>query len=278
VLLAGKNTSPFISFGPPAKTILELKCSASASRQRLHLDKSCKPVKELPLVCIGVVQTLIFALQLWVFGRQAKRLRQTVEAAKEQSGDMKESIKQATRSAAAMEQFSAAAVVSSQAATETVATVKDSMGRQLRAYLCVNFSSAGFQNPEAKFLFGVSLNLLNVGFTPGYKVSFRAHVDVLDFPLPNNFAFPLPNISAGSESTLGHGQSLIMGGTVNRLYSEEEAAEIRNGQTKRLYIYGTASYEDAYRIQRYTNFCVSVIWLGDKGSMGVYTKRHNDAD
>ena len=69
-----------------------------------------------------------------------------------------------------------------------------------------------------------------------------------------------------------------MGGTVDRIYSEEEAAEIRAGQTKRLYIYGTASYEDAYRVQRYTNFCLSVIWLGDKNSMGVYTERHNDAD
>jgi cob(I)alamin adenosyltransferase len=96
--------------------------------------------------------------QLYVFSDQAKRLRQTVEAAKEQSGDMKESIKQATRAAAAMEEFAKsatrgaeAAIVSSRAATETVTTVKDSMAKQLRAYLCVNFHSAGFQNPETNF-------------------------------------------------------------------------------------------------------------------------------
>jgi hypothetical protein len=222
--------------------------------------------------------------QLYVFSDQAKRLRQTVEAAKEQSGDMKESIKQATRAAAAMEEFAKsatrgaeAAIVSSRAATETVTTVKDSMAKQLRAYLCVNFHSAGFQNPETKFLFEVRLNLINAGFTPGYKVSFRSHVDVLEFPLSGNFTFPLPDAPSGSESTLGHGQSLIMGGIVSRIYSEEEGAEIRAGLTKRLYIYGTANYEDVYHIQRYINFCFSVIWLG-KDCMGVLTKGHNDAD
>jgi len=63
----------------------------------------------------------------------------------------------------------------------------------------------------------------------------------------------------------------------NRIYSEEEAAEVRTGRTKRLYIYGTANYEDVYQIQRYTNFCFSVVW-GDKDCIGVFTNRHNDAD
>jgi len=231
-----------------------------------------------PLVDIGLLQAFIFTLQLIVFSNQAKRLRQTVEAAKEQSGDMKESIKQATRAAAAMEEFAKSAERGSKAAAESVVTVRDSMTRQLRAYLCVNFASAGFQNPETKTPFGVSLDLVNVGFTPGYKVSFRAFIDVLEFPLPSDFTFPLPDIPAGSESTLGHGQSLIMGGIVNRIFSQEEAVEIRVGHRKRLYIYGTANYEDAYHIQRYTNFCLSAIWLENNNSMGVYTKRHNDAD
>jgi hypothetical protein len=89
---------------------------------------------------------------------------------------MKESIKQATRAATAMEKFAEAATVASKAAAESVVTVKDSMSRQLRAYLCVNFATAGFQNTETKFRFEVRLNLLNAGFTPGYKVSYRARV------------------------------------------------------------------------------------------------------
>lgn len=223
------------------------------------------------------LQAVIFLLQLFVFAYQAWKLRQTVEASTQQSADMKESIKQATRAATAMEKFAEAATVASKAAAESVVTVKDSMSRQLRAYLCVNFATAGFQKPETKFRFEVRLNLLNAGFTPGYKVSYRAHVDVLQFPLPSDFTFPLPNVPGGSESTLGHGQSLIMGQVVDRIYSEEEAAEVRAGLTKRLYIYGTANYEDVYHNQRYTNFCFSVIW-GDKDCVGVFTKRHNDAD
>jgi hypothetical protein len=113
------------------------------------------------------LQAVIFLLQLFVFAYQAWKLRQTVEVSTQQSADMKESIKQATRAATAMEKFAEAATVASTAAAESVVTVKDSMSRQLRAYLCVNFATAGFQNTETKFRFEVRLNLLNAGFTPG---------------------------------------------------------------------------------------------------------------
>jgi hypothetical protein len=65
-------------------------------------------------------------------------------------------------------------------------------------------------------------------------------------------------------------------GVVDRLYSEEEVAEIRS-TSKRLYIFGTVTYEDVYHLGRYTN-CFGVIWLKDSNSMGVFTRRHNDAE
>ena len=45
-------------------------------------------------------------------------------------------------------------------------------------------------------------------------------------------------------------------GVVDRLYSDEEVAEIRSG-SKRLYIFGTVTYEDVYRVRRYANSCFS---------------------
>jgi hypothetical protein len=120
--------------------------------------------------------------------------------------------------------------------------------------------------------------LINVGSTPGYRVSYRAHADVLPFPLPPDFAFSLPDIPSASESTLGHGQQMIMSAVVGRIYSPEEAAEVRAGSAKRLFVFGTATYEDAYRVSRYANFCFSVSWFADNNSMGFYTKRHNDAN
>jgi hypothetical protein len=48
------------------------------------------------LVIIGRVQWAIFVAQLFVFGYQALKLHQTVQAAAQQSGDMKRSIEEAT--------------------------------------------------------------------------------------------------------------------------------------------------------------------------------------
>jgi hypothetical protein len=214
------------------------------------------------LILIGVLQLVVFGIQAW-------KLHQTVKAATQQGGDM-------ARSADAMEKFAASAAIASKAATESVATTKETMTRLLRAYLCVNFGAAGFQKPETNFRFEVRAQLFNAGQTPGYKVGYKAHAEILPFPLPSDFTFPLPDSPTGSESTLGYGQQLILAGVVDRLCSEEEVAEIRSG-LKRLYIFGTATYEDVYQVSRYTNFCFSVLWLDDGSSMGVYTKRHNDA-
>jgi hypothetical protein len=232
---------------------------------------------ETQLVLIGWLQCGIFVAQLVVFAFQAVKLQETVTAAGKQTEDMKRSIKQATRAASATENLAVAAATSSKAAVEIVDNNKDTMTRLLRAYLCVNFGAAIFQRPETNFRFEVRFQLVNAGQTPAYKVAYKAHAAILPFPLPEDFDFSLPNVPAGSESTLGHGQHLIMSGAVDRLYSEDQVAEIRSG-LKRLYLFGTATYEDVYRVPRYTNFCMSTVWFPDQTSMGVFTKRHNDAD
>jgi hypothetical protein len=229
------------------------------------------------LIFIGVAQAVIFVLQLVVFGIQAWKLHQTVKAAAQQGSDMKRSIDEASRAADAMEKFAASAAIASKAATESVATTKDAMTRMMRAYLCFNFGAAKFQAQEKAFKFEVQVQLVNAGQTPGYKVGCRTHTDILPFPLPADFAFPLPDIPIGSESTIGHGQQLTITGIVDRFYSEEEVAEIRSG-SKRLYIFGTATYEDVYQVSRYTNFCFNVLWFTAGNTIGVYTKRFNDAN
>jgi hypothetical protein len=54
-------------------------------------------------------------------------LQRTVKAAADHAKDMKESIFQATRAATATEKFAESATVASKAATESVATTKDTM-------------------------------------------------------------------------------------------------------------------------------------------------------
>jgi hypothetical protein len=89
------------------------------------------------VIFIGLAQLVVFVLQLFVFRDRARKLAQTVKAAAEQSGDMKDSIKQATRAANAMEEFAQSAAVSAQGVTESVATVRQRTAQQMRAYLCV---------------------------------------------------------------------------------------------------------------------------------------------
>jgi hypothetical protein len=230
------------------------------------------------IIGIGVAQLIVFVLQLRVFAYQAQKLKETVDAYAGQSRDMRDSITQATRAADAMEEFAKAAAISANAATEIVANNKDTMTRLLRAYVCVNFGTAIFQNPGTQYRFEVRLLLINAGQTPAYKVAFKVRTDVLPYPLPQNFDFAVPDNPAGSENTLGgHAPPITLTGVVDRLYSEEEVAEIKSG-LKCLYIFGTVTYEDVYHLSRYQNFCFSVIWLKDDASMGIFTRRHNDAD
>jgi hypothetical protein len=51
----------------------------------LFVATGSSPWWQDPLVDIGIAQTLVFLLQLFVFGYQAKKLRETVESAEKQS-------------------------------------------------------------------------------------------------------------------------------------------------------------------------------------------------
>jgi hypothetical protein len=69
-----------------------------------------------------------------------------------------------------------------------------------------------------------------------------------------------------------------MAAVVDRVLDDEEIEDLKNGRGKTLYVYGTATYEDIYHTAHKTNFCMGLVWLKDGNFMGVYTKRHNDAD
>ena len=69
--------------------------AAASDAEVIKLDRG--------LIFVGIVQSIIFILQLIVFGIQARKLDQTVKAAAKQSSDMKRSIQEETRAANAME-------------------------------------------------------------------------------------------------------------------------------------------------------------------------------
>ena len=230
------------------------------------------------LIAIGIVQSIIFALQLFVFRDQARKLRQTVDASTQQTKDMKESIAQSTRAANAMEKSANAATVGSQAAARSVELIS----KQMRAYLSVRINDGFYQDRAANLRFEVKPMLINTGLTPAQRVSYSAKADVLPFPLADEFVFPALEKPRSIFGLLAPQQNMIMNAMVQGDFFEDgEVEDIKRGRGKRLYIWGTVLYEDVFGEQRYTNFAHSIIWLhlkdGKEPIIGHYVDRHNEA-
>ena len=97
------------------------------------------------LVIIGIGQLVVFILQLAVFGYQARKLRQTVDAAAEQAGDTKRSIAEAERAATAMEAVGQSMAANARSVSEAVELqhrqVKEESARRVR----LDFETTFFQ-------------------------------------------------------------------------------------------------------------------------------------
>lgn len=250
-----------------------------------------RPLEVRPDVLIAAITAMVLALQLVVFGIQAERLHESVEVtrevAKSQSADMQASIAAATRAAAAMEIIAKATAENVASIKETVATTKEMAERakivselQTRAYLSVTYLGMVPQNPKTGYRFEARMALVNNGNTPAYNVHFRAAADVLPFPLPDDFSFPLPeeapNASAGM---LAPRLNFITSAVAPKVYSDSEVNEIKTGQSRRLYFWGVVTYEDAFGITRDVKFGEYVVWMADGTSTTVFnTARHNDAN
>jgi hypothetical protein len=62
------------------------------------------------------------------------------------------------------------------------------------------------------------------------------------------------------------------------MLTNEEIAEITTGIGRKLYIYGTVRYKDAFGHRRYTNFCQFSVWDRGGNYSGINSPRHNGAD
>jgi hypothetical protein len=75
---------------------------------------------------------------------------------------------------------------------------------QSRAYLSIVLVGVVPQNSDTGYRYEPRLGIVNNGSTPAYDVSFRASSDLCHFPLPPDFAFPLPEaIPSRSISVIG---------------------------------------------------------------------------
>lgn len=239
-------------------------------------DRSDKAANDTRLVIATFILGAVGVFQLVVFSIQSIYLRRTVEAAGEQSKAMERSIREANRLASAMEQAARDIATSAEAATESVAALRERTAQQMRAYLCVQVGGAVYQERNKNLKFEGKPLLVNTGHTPANKVSYQASAALLPVPLPGDFTFPLSGRVVGA-AMMGPQQNAVMSAVVADFCEDGEVEIIKaGGPTRALYVWGIVKYEDIFDQQRQTRFCQSIIWLPDGKIFGYFTPGHND--
>ncbi len=201
------------------------------------------------------------------------------ESANNQFTAMQKSIGEAVRTATAMENVAEGVRTSANAATESVATLKEVTSKQMRAYLTVVIGSAIYQERTKGLKFEARPRLINTGHTPAHKVKFKCNAAVLPVELPEDFSFPLPSEFRGG-AVLGPNQFNDLSAVVDDFLDDQKVETIKQAKTEALYVWGTVTYEDVFGIARQTRYCQTYTWLvsGDQSTIyGYYNPRHNDA-
>jgi hypothetical protein len=228
------------------------------------------------IIAIGTFALAVFTWSLW------RATDAMLRVAKEQSVDMKRSIAESARAASAMEEVAAQVTISAGAAQESVATLKYRSALQMRAYLSVQIGGGAPQVREKSRRFEGRPQLKNHGLTPAHKVSYRAKVDILPFPLPIGTLLPSPEQLPNHAAVLAPGQDFTLNAFLEGFVDDADVDKIKSGAPgKGLYNWGTVTYEDIFGVKHYTNFCHRLTWQPTKDDdvvYGFYMPQHNDAN
>jgi hypothetical protein len=150
------------------------------------------------VVRVTAVIAAIGLIQIFVFGLQARRLRETIEKmgkiAEGQTTNMKASIAEATKAGTAMEKAATAMESVSNSTMRSLETNKDA----IRAWVIA--TKATFSPTR-----GIDIEFKNVGQTPATKLGIALAISYHDRPeLPEDIPDPINN--SASSGTLGKDQ------------------------------------------------------------------------
>lgn len=220
---------------------------------------------------LSAIVSLVFAAVLTVFNvRLWQETKRLAEGAETQTERFNDSITQATRSATAMEQVGEA--------TRNNATLFQTiLHKQMRAYLAVDIGQAIYQDKNLKF--ESDPILVNTGFTPARNVCYRVMADILPTNLPNNYKFEDYGERIVNDISIAPRQQVILHAVVRNRIPDAEVAGVMEGTVKRLYVWGTITYDDVFGGSWETNFCHSFFFFpGEKEIWrvkGFYYATHN---
>lgn len=186
----------------------------------------------------------------------ASLARDTRKSGDIQVEKMRESIDQATRSAAALEDVA-------QATRDNVSRMQSSLHKQMRAYVVVNIGGATYQ--EGNLNFAAHPVIVNTGFTPARTLNYKVMAGIFEYPLPNGFLFPDVSDYQIYDTGMGPRQEFAIHGVVKDKFAESEAEIIMIGEKKRLFVWGAVTYNDIYDGGPWqTNFCHHYIFPKNK--------------
>lgn len=208
---------------------------------------------------ITAIFTVVLALSTVLLWKETKDLR---NFAQQQGQDMRASIAEATRSATAMRDVADALMSQTKA-----------VNANLRAYIMLGLGAVVPQNKDTGYRYDVRLTLQNVGNTPANKLAFNLQTDLLPLPLPADFKIPaFDPVSAGTQPpTVGPHQNSLVNAVAPRIYSDEEVNDLKSGNKKLLYVFGTVTYQDVFGESHYTKICQMILWMAD----GTITQTRN---
>ena len=207
----GTEQSPLV-----VKTLPTVKTQAENDQDTE--DRKQKAANDRRIVVFTGVLAFVAIFQLVVYGYQAKKLKETVESAGEQSQAMDRHIGEAARSATAM---------------EGIATVIQSGNAAiLRAYMSVVIGSGLFQERQDGIKFEGKPNLVNTGNTPAKNVRIRIAAEIVPIADAENFQYLLPEQVAKASAVAAPHQTYILSAIVKDFVPDNEVVAIKGGQGK----------------------------------------------
>jgi hypothetical protein len=107
-------------------------------------------------------------------------------------------------------------------------------------------------------------------------------MNLTKYPLDANFSYPitirtekLPNPITVFPGLFDLGDLSFV---AERPLTPDEITSIQDGKTRRLYVWGTVTYEDAFTAVHFTNFCLSFFNLTPKDVQFEPCPGHNDSN
>jgi hypothetical protein len=222
---------------------------------------------------VGLLFTLWFNLEAW-------------RGAKSGNINTTKALREAARSADAMQQVATSLGDQAKLLVETTNINREILSRQktiselqLRAYLSVVIGGGVYQERDKNLRFEARPILLNNGNTPAQKISHKIRAAILPVPLPADYVLDRPE-DTDSESLLPANQNRVMSAVVADFVEDDLVPKIMRGEDFALYAWGTVTYEDAFQLPRIVEFCHHIIWLVDNDGkptnvLGYYTPGRN---